>query len=52
MLSKVLSAATHGVDAYKVEVEADIQQQLPNFITVGLPRRRRERIQRTGHIGD
>ncbi len=37
MLSKVLSSATHGVDAYKVEVEADIQQQLPNFITVGLP---------------
>ncbi|MGH8014698.1 MAG: YifB family Mg chelatase-like AAA ATPase [Candidatus Zixiibacteriota bacterium] len=37
MLSKVLSAATHGVDAYKVEVEADIQQQLPSFVTVGLP---------------
>ena len=37
MLSKVLSAATLGVDAYTVEVEADIQQQLPLFITVGLP---------------
>jgi len=37
MLSKILSAATLGVDAYMVEVEADIQQQLPNFITVGLP---------------
>ena len=37
MLSKVLSSATHGVDAYKVEVEADIQQQLPFFVTVGLP---------------
>ena len=37
MLSKIMSSATHGVDAYKVEVEADIQQQLPAFITVGLP---------------
>ncbi len=37
MLSKVISAATIGVDAYAVEVEADIQQQLPAFITVGLP---------------
>lgn len=37
MLSKVVSAATLGVDAYQVEVEADIQQQLPAFVTVGLP---------------
>ncbi len=37
MLAKVVSAATMGVDAYAVEVEADIQQQLPAFITVGLP---------------
>ena len=37
MLSKVISSATLGVDAYTVEVEADIQQQLPGFITVGLP---------------
>jgi magnesium chelatase family protein len=37
MLSKIISAATLGVDAYSVEVEADIQQQLPGFITVGLP---------------
>jgi magnesium chelatase family protein len=37
MLSRVISSATHGVDAYTVEVEADIQQQLPLFITVGLP---------------
>ncbi len=37
MLSKVISSATLGVDAYAVEVEADIQQQLPVFITVGLP---------------
>ncbi len=37
MLSKVISASTLGVQAYPVEVEADIQQQLPAFITVGLP---------------
>lgn len=37
MLAKVVSSATLGVDAYTVEVEADIQQQLPIFITVGLP---------------
>ncbi len=37
MLAKVVSSSTLGVDAYKVEVEADIQQQLPIFITVGLP---------------
>ncbi len=37
MLSKITSVATLGVDAYTVEVEADIQQQLPVFITVGLP---------------
>jgi len=37
MLSKVISSATLGVDAYAVEVESDIQQQLPAFVTVGLP---------------
>lgn len=37
MLAKVISSATIGVDAYTVEVEADIQQQLPAFVTVGLP---------------
>lgn len=37
MLSKIFSASTLGVDAYRVEVEADIQQQLPAFVTVGLP---------------
>jgi magnesium chelatase family protein len=37
MLAKVYSSATLGVDAYLVEVEADIQQQIPLFITVGLP---------------
>ena len=37
MLAKVISSATLGVDAYSVDVEADIQQQLPAFVTVGLP---------------
>jgi magnesium chelatase family protein len=37
MLAKVYSSATLGVNAYLVEVEADIQQQLPLFVTVGLP---------------
>jgi magnesium chelatase family protein len=37
MLSKVVSSATLGVEAYRVEVEADIQQQVPAFVTVGLP---------------
>lgn len=37
MLAKIYSAATLGVNAYIVETEADIQQQLPAFITVGLP---------------
>ncbi len=37
MLSRVISSATLGVEAYAVEVESDIQQQLPAFITVGLP---------------
>ncbi len=48
MLARVISSATLGVDAYSVEVEADIQQQLPAFVTVGLPdgavRESRERV--------
>ena len=38
MLSKVVSSATHGVDAYKVEVEADIQQQLPALLLSDFPK--------------
>lgn len=49
MLAKVFSSATFGVDAYTVEVEADIQQMLPAFVTVGLPegavRESKERVQ-------
>ena len=37
MLSKVLSSALIGVDAYLVEVELDISTGLPYFATVGLP---------------
>jgi magnesium chelatase family protein len=38
MLSKILSAAVIGIDAYTVEVEVDITARgLPHFSTVGLP---------------
>jgi len=36
MISKILSSAVLGVDAYLVEVEVDISQGLPQFTTVGL----------------
>jgi magnesium chelatase family protein len=48
MLAKVRSAAVLGIDAYIVEVEADIVNGLPAFSTVGLPqgavREGRERV--------
>ena len=37
MLSRVLSSAVFGIDAYLIEVEVDIAQGLPAFATVGLP---------------
>lgn len=37
MLSKVLSGATFGIDAFPVEVEVDISRGIPSFSTVGLP---------------
>lgn len=37
MLSKVNSGAVLGIDAYVVEVEADISSGLPAYATVGLP---------------
>ena len=37
MLSKILSAAVLGIDAYIVEVESHLESQLPAFSTVGLP---------------
>lgn len=37
MISKVLSSAVLGIDAYLVEVEVDIAFGFPQFSTVGLP---------------
>ena len=37
MLSKVLSSATYGIDAYLVEVETHCEKQIPSFTIVGLP---------------
>ncbi len=37
MLSKILSSATYGIDAYIVEVETNVEKQTPSFIIVGLP---------------
>lgn len=48
MLSKILSCATYGVNAYLVEVETHIEKMIPGFAIVGLPdnavRESRERI--------
>src|SRR5262245_66418815 len=37
MLARIRSAAVLGIDAYLVEVETDIANVLPTFVTVGLP---------------
>ncbi len=37
MLARVFSAAILGIDAYLVDVEADLSNGLPSFSTVGLP---------------
>ena len=37
MISKILSAAVFGLDAYPVDVEVDISSGLPMFSVVGLP---------------
>ena len=37
MLSKILSSATYGIDAYLVEVETHVEKQIPGFVIVGLP---------------
>jgi len=48
MLARVAAAAVLGIDAYLVDVEADIASGLPSFATVGLPhgavREGRERV--------
>ncbi len=37
MLSKILSSATYGIDAYLLEVETNVEKQVPGFTIVGLP---------------
>jgi magnesium chelatase family protein len=37
MLARITSAAVLGIDAYLVDVETDIANGLPSFVTVGLP---------------
>ncbi len=37
MLSRIISGATYGVNAYLVEVETHIEKQLPSISIVGLP---------------
>jgi magnesium chelatase family protein len=37
MLSKIFSGATYGIDAYVVEVETNIDKNIPGFVIVGLP---------------
>ena len=53
MLSKVLSSAVIGVDAFLVEVEVDIAYGLPSFTIVGLPeisvRESKERVRSAIH---
>jgi magnesium chelatase family protein len=37
MLSKVLTSSTYGIDAFLVEVETNVEKQIPAFTIVGLP---------------
>jgi magnesium chelatase family protein len=37
MLSKIFSGATYGIDAYIVEVETNIEKNIPGYVIVGLP---------------
>jgi magnesium chelatase family protein len=37
MISRIISAALLGIDAYLVEVEASLERGLMNFALVGLP---------------
>lgn len=53
MLSRVLTSAVVGIDAYLMEVEVDIARGLPVFTTVGLPeisvRESKERVKAAIH---
>jgi len=48
MLAKLRSMAVIGIEAYEIEIEADISEMLPSFTIVGLPdgavRESRERV--------
>ena len=37
MVTKAITATTVGINAYKIEVEVDVVNSLPNIIIVGLP---------------
>ena len=37
MVTKALTATTVGINAYKIEVEVDVINSLPNISIVGLP---------------
>jgi len=37
MLAKIISSTTYGIDAYLVEVETNVERQIPGFTIVGLP---------------
>src|SRR5690606_28774062 len=37
MLSKIYTSATYGIDAYIVEVETNVEKNIPAFVIVGLP---------------
>lgn len=37
MLSKIFTSATYGIDAYILEVETNVEKNVPNFTIVGLP---------------
>lgn len=37
MIAKIFSSALRGIDAFPVEVEADVQLGMPSYTTVGLP---------------
>jgi magnesium chelatase family protein len=49
MLSKLISSAVLGIEAYQVEIETDLGSNLPGFVMVGLPdnavRESRERVE-------
>jgi magnesium chelatase family protein len=49
VLAKVVSCGLFGIDGYRIDVEVDVSQGLPNYTTVGLPdnavKESKERVQ-------